>query len=123
MQKVMLILPVLFLIASGCVDDSVESRIRHKGVVLGKIRSAGGGMAISMTDSTFSNHKWRGFNNVVEALNIQLDQYKPGDKIYFIARRATIEEQFFVTTADGDESEKPTIFVEQVSTSKCTITN
>ena len=91
--------------------------------MLGKIRSAGGGMAISMTDSTFSNHKWRGFNNVVEALNIQLDQYKPGDKIYFIARRATIEEQFFVTTADGDESEKPTIFVEQVSTSKCTITN
>lgn len=123
MQRVMLILSTLILILAGCVDDSVESKICHEGFVLGKIRSAGGGIAVSMTDSTLSTHNWRGFKNVVEALNISVDLYKPGEKIYFIARRATEHEQFFVITADGDESEKPIVFVEQVSKTKCAITN
>ena len=121
MKKIELLLLCIILIVAGCVDDSVESRICHEGIVLGKIRSAGGGIAVSMTDSSFSTHRWRGHNNVIEAINIPADIYKPGEKIYFTARRASTCEQTFAISTDGDESEKPVVFVEQVSTTKCTV--
>ena len=108
-------------LALSCVDDSVEPQTCHEGTVVGKIRTVGGGLAVSMEDATFSNYKGRGFKNVIEAVNISHDLYKPGDKIYFTARRATKEEQVFAISADGDESEKPIVFVEWVSTTMCSL--
>lgn len=119
----MLLLPFIFFNVAGCIDNSVELRLCHEGIVVGKIRSAGGGIAVSMTNSTFSNRHWRGHKNVVEALNVPAHLYKPGEKIYFTAHRATPREQTSVISADGDESEKPIVFLEQVSTTGCTLNN
>lgn len=121
MKNIVLLFLCIILIVAGCVDDSVESRICHEGIILGKIRSAGGGIAVSMTDSSFSTHRWQGHNNVVEAINIPVDLYTAGDRVYFNARPATTREQTFAISTDGDESEKPVVFVEQVSTTKCAI--
>ena len=80
MKNIVLLFLCIILIVAGCVDDSVESRICHEGIILGKIRSAGGGIAVSMTDSSFSTHRWQEHNNVVEATNVPADLYMPGEK-------------------------------------------
>lgn len=64
-----------------------------------------------MTESVFSSHQWRGYGNVIEALNIPHHLYEPGKRIYFTARFATEEEKVFPITADGDESAKPLVYV------------
>ena len=102
----------------SCSDDPAESAGCHEGVVIGKIRSAGGGIAVSMSDATLSSHEWNGYNNVIEALNIPHD-LTPGTKVYIFGRRATQEESQFVITADGAESNKPLIFALEYSTVGC----
>lgn len=109
---------LLILPGNGCTKDSPEDSCFH-GIVLGKIRSGGGGVAISMFESDFSNHIWHDYNHVVEALNIPRDQWTPGKTIYFIARNITDEEKSFIITADGDESEKPIIYVLKYSFNGC----
>ena len=90
----------------------------YQGTVIGKIRSGGGGLAVSLNSTEFGAHQWRGYNNVVEALNLNL-VYPIGSKIYFKARAATDQEKMFIITADGDESAKPIIYVTVVSTESC----
>lgn len=116
-MKLIIRLLVVLLIA-GCTKDSPEEGCYH-GIVLGKIRSGGGGVAISMFESDFSNHIWHDYNHVVEALNIPRDQWTPGKTIYFIARNVTEEEKSFFITADGDESAKPIIYVLKYSFNGC----
>jgi len=116
-QIVIFILPAILLITS-CTRDTADIGCYH-GIILGKIRSAGGGVAISMFESDFSNHTWRGNRHVVEALNIPGDYWTPGKTIYFDARPATNTEKDFPVTSDGDESAKPIIFVLQFSFNAC----
>ena len=110
---------LLALIISGCVDDSVAPPTCYEGTVIGKIRSWGGGVAVSMETSTLSTHEWNGFQHVIEALNIPRDFWVRGQKIYFTARPATKEERLYFVSADGDESAKPIIFVKNFSTIEC----
>jgi hypothetical protein len=113
------ILPSLIFVALGCVDNRIEAQICYEGIVIGKFRSWGGGIAVSMEESTFSTHRWRGFENVIEALNISQDVYEPGEKIFFTGRLATKKEQVFAMSADGDESDKPVVYIDLVSTINC----
>lgn len=94
----------------------------YKGIVIGKIRSWGGGLAVSMEKNAFSNHQWRGYSNVVEALGIDMN-LAPNTVIYFNARFATEEEKNYPVSADGDESAKPIIVVSNVSLISCNPSN
>lgn len=109
---------LLSLISINCTDDSMDVQRCYEGTVIGKIRSAGGGVAVNMETPGLSTHEWNGFQHVVEALNIPRDFWVPGQKLYFTARPATREEQGPVT-ADGNESVKPLIFVITFSTVDC----
>jgi hypothetical protein len=117
-MKAMILFLLLALVTSRCSDHSVNPEICHEGTVIGKIRSWGGGIAVSMKEPTFSSHEWHGFENVVEALNLPYD-LKPGEKIYFFARLASENESTFPVSSDGDESSKPIIFVLEFSSVKC----
>lgn len=115
-----LLLPILLLAVtfSSCKDEEQDYSLCQQGTIIGKIRSGGGGPAVSVNSTVFGKHSWRGYNNVVEALNLK-QNYASGTKIYFKARPATEEEKSYIITADGDESAKPVIFVTAVSTDRC----
>lgn len=121
-MKIMSLFVLLALITSSCVHDSLDasldSQICYEGTVVGKIRSWGGGVAVSMESSVLSTHEWRGFQHVIEALNIPRDFWVPGQKLYFSARPGTDEERGY-GSADGHESAKPIIFVTAFSTVEC----
>lgn len=115
-----LLLPILLLAVtfSSCKDEEQDYSLCQQGTIIGRIRSGGGGPAVSVNSTVFGKHSWRGYNNVVEALNLK-QNYASGTKIYFKARPATEEEKSYIITADGDESAKPVIFVTAVSTDRC----
>ena len=118
-MKTMILFLLLALITSNCSNESFDAQICYEGTVIGQIRSAGGGVAVSMETSALSTHEWKGFQHVIEALNIPRDFWVPGQKIYFTARPGTAEEKGYIISADGDESAKPIIFVIAFSNIKC----
>ena len=117
-MKAMIAFLLLALVTLRCSDDSDTPLVCHEGIIIGKIRSTGGGIAVSMKDSTLSTHEWNGFDNVIEALNIphELDS---GEIIYFFARPASEDESTFTVLTDGDESNKPIIFILEFSSTRC----
>jgi len=70
---------------SSCKDEEQDYSLCQQGTIIGKIRSGGGGPAVSVNSTVFGKHSWRGYNNVVEALNLK-QNYASGTKIYFKAR-------------------------------------
>ena len=106
------------VITASCADDSMAPTTCYEGTVIGKIRSWGGGVAVSMETSALSTHEWNGFPHVIEALNIPGNFWEPGQKLYFTARSGTDEETGY-RSADGDESAKPIIFVTNFATREC----
>jgi hypothetical protein len=121
--KILGLVAVIALVASsnGCKKANPEPQSEcFKGVVIGKIRSWGGGLAVSMEKSTFSSHQWRGYNNVVEVLNLDMN-LAPNTTIYFNARLATEDEKIFAISSDGDESAKPIILASNTSTNPCNL--
>jgi hypothetical protein len=113
-------LGTLFLFQCTLCQNEVTPDLCHKAIVIGKIRSAGGGIAVSMQDKTYGTHEWRGYQNVVEVLNIMPQDFAPNTVIYFKARPATKEEkENHIVTADGDESDKPLIVAQNPSTTPC----
>ncbi len=116
MASIILLLAGIF---QGCTYNSMPEHICFEGEVIGRIRSGGGGIAVSMDTPSFGSHRWRGYKNVIEALNIPHELYQPGQRIFFRARQATEEEKSFPITADGDESEKPIVYVLAVSAVGC----
>jgi hypothetical protein len=120
-MKTMVLFLLLVLVTSRCSYHSINPQICHEGVIIGKIRSSGGGIAVSMKDSTLSSHEWHGYDNVIEALNIPDNLWQPGQNVYFFARQPTKDERFFPVTADGDESNKPLIFVLEISATRCPV--
>lgn len=119
-MKAVIVFLLFASVFTKCSEESVNSEICHEGVVIGKIRSWGGGIAISMKDSTFGSHEWNGYDNVVEVLNVPVD-LTPGKKIYIFGRLATESERSFSVSADGDESNKPVIIVLKFSSMQCPI--
>lgn len=115
MKVIILFLSLAFVNLRCTEEETVNNQTSYEGSVIGKIRSGGGGIAISMRNSTFSKHQWQGFPNVVEALNVPDSLKQSGKHLFFSARVATQEERVFIITADGDESVKPIIVVTKVS--------
>ncbi|MEX2232551.1 MAG: hypothetical protein WD824_10345 [Cyclobacteriaceae bacterium] len=112
---------LLALIISSCEDDSPNPQTCHEGLIIGRIRSGGGGWAVSVTGPGLSTHEWNGFKNVVEALNIPGNLKQPGLKLYFFSRPPTQNEKIYIITADGDESAKPLIYVIAISSVTCPV--
>lgn len=73
-----------------------------KGTVIGKIRSAGGGLAVSLDKNYKGAVNWKGEKNVIELLNIPDELKISGTELYFSSRKATFSEHGSVT-ADGHE--------------------
>lgn len=117
MWKLIKLIPLILL--AGCNQNEDMSSTCHGGTILGKIRGGGGGVAISMDDSSFGAHSWHSASNVVEALNVPDSLWVEGMRLYFIARPATETEKSFLISADGDESDKPLIFVTKFSRNDC----
>lgn len=118
-NNIILLATLIFSLAiSSCQEKDELTPGCYQGTVIGKIRSNGGGLAVSVISTEFGTHQWRGYNNVVEALNLKID-YSSGTKIYFKARTATEQEKMYPITADGDESAKPIIYMTAVSTELC----
>ncbi len=113
--KFLVLLSVVLCLFS-CQEQ--EAPVCYEGTVIGKIRSGGGGPAVSVKSTAFGSHQWGRYQNVVEALNLGFD-FEPGSKIFFQARPATEQEKSYAITADGNESAKPVIFVTAVSTDSC----
>lgn len=113
--KLVVLLSIVLCLYS-CQEQ--EAPACYEGTVIGRIRSGGGGPAVSVNSTAFGSHEWGGYQNVVEALNLGFD-FAPGSKIYFQARPATEQERSYPVTADGNESAKPVIFVTAVSTESC----
>lgn len=115
---------LVFLLLSsiyfGCKEESSGTQGKcYQGIVIGKIRSSGGGVAISMNETDLSTHEWKGFKNVVEALNFPDSLWQSGKKVFLICRQPTESEKIYPISADGDESAKPIVFVLKIATSKC----
>jgi hypothetical protein len=74
-----------------------------EGTVIGKIRSGGGGLAVSLDRNYKKSVSWQNHQNVVEVLNIPESLNKGGTTVYFTSRIATEEEKGLITS-DGDET-------------------
>jgi hypothetical protein len=94
-----LILPLIVL-SFSCKKINTDCM---KGTVIGKIRSDGGGLAVSLDKNYKGSVNWKDEKNVIELLNIPDEWKTPGTVIYFSSRKATASEQGAIT-ADGDES-------------------
>lgn len=112
---------MIFVISCTSQDDPPFGC--HSGTILGRIRGAGGGVAVSLDDTSFGNHSWHSASNVVEALHVPDSLWVNGLRIYFIARHATEAEAAFPKSADGNESDKPLIFVTAYSLTNCSSIN
>ena len=111
---------LLATISVGCNKESSDPQAKcHEGIVIGEIRSNGGGVAISMNDSDLSTHEWNGFKNVIEALNVPDSLWQDGKKVFLICRQPTESEKVYPISSDGDESAKPIVYVLKISTIKC----
>ena len=118
-QKLCFLALVGLMVGTSCEKTAPEPENNcFKGVVIGKIRSNGGGLAVSMEKTNLSTHTWRGYSNVVEALGLGVN-VAPNSVIYFNARPANVEEKNFIVTADGDESAKPIVVASNVSPNSC----
>lgn len=80
-----------------------------------KIRSGGGGVAISVNDDSFGSHNCSRYKNFIEALNVPDTLWVTGKRLFFLARPATEAEKNFIITADGAESKKPIIYVTKIT--------
>src|SRR5688572_21085504 len=121
-MKKMSLFILLALLTSSCANDSdssLDTHICYEGTVIGKIRSWGGGVAVSMKSSALSTREWKGFQHVVEVHNIPGELCVAGHKIYFSARPATAEEVNGPRSADGVSSFKPEISAITISTTEC----
>lgn len=102
--KLLLFLPILFMMLSCSEDETLSPAYNCLQVeVLGKIRSAGGGLAVKLEHPLPHTIRWQGYEHVAELLNIPVELSAPGSVFYVNARLATEDERGIIT-ADGDES-------------------
>ncbi|ELR73796.1 hypothetical protein C900_01406 [Fulvivirga imtechensis AK7] len=119
MKKIFVI--VLLALMSCSSDDDDGDLARYdclKGETIGKIRSSGGGLAVSLEDPIPLSVTWQGHANVVELLNIPVDFRKEGDEFYFSAREASEAERGPIT-ADGDETIELILYGQKFDDSSC----
>lgn len=101
----LLLFLALLCIALSCSDN--EDIPPHysclQAEVIGKIRSAGGGLAVKLTHPVPGAAHWQGHQHVAELLNIPQELSAPGSVFYVNARIASEDERGIITT-DGDET-------------------
>lgn len=117
MRKITIFLVSIILI--GMIQSC--KKVNHecmKGTVIGKIRSAGGGLAVELDKKYKGTVKWQGYKNVIELLNIPEEYKSSGTTFYFKSRNINSSDNLFVT-ADGDESIKLVLYGEQFSIYEC----
>ena len=112
------ILSIILILPLAITSCKKEKALCMKGTVIGKIRSGGGGLALSLDKNYTGAVKWNDEKNVIELLNIPTELKLPGTIIYFSSREATDEEQGIIT-ADGDESIKTILYGMEFNTTEC----
>lgn len=118
-MKNLLILVLLVLAACSSDDDSDQVRYDClKGETIGKIRSSGGGLAVSLEEPIPLSVTWEGHANVVELLNMPENFKDEGDVFFFSARKATEAERGPIT-ADGNESINLILYGLEFDSSSC----
>ena len=118
MYKVFLILIISGLLFS-CDDEILEPSVQCiEAEVIGKIRTAGGGIAVSLANPIEGVVTWQGHDNVVELLNVPVEFTFPNTVIYFKAREAKEGERGPVS-ADGDESIELILYGSEFSDKGC----
>lgn len=118
MKRTLFIFTIAAIVA---VSNSSCKKLDHqcmKAEVIGKIRTAGGGLAVSLKRNYKQTVFWKGKKHVIELLNIPVELKKPGSKFYFTSRIATANDKGPIT-ADGDESIKLVLFGEKFDQSTC----
>jgi hypothetical protein len=112
----------LTFVLAACDDTDEEPYVLNfacmKGEVIGSIRSAGGGLAVSLDKPYQGAVTWQGRNNVIELCNIPEGFQPAGTIIYFSSRRLAAGECGPVT-ADGDESIQTALYGETFSSTGC----
>ena len=95
---------ILSAVLMGCADDEVLPQASCiEGEVIGKIRSAGGGVAVALQEPMEGTVKWQDHENVIELLNVPIEFTFKGTYIYFKGREAKEGERGPISS-DGDES-------------------
>lgn len=114
-MKVYILSILLFLSFYSCKKIDATCM---QGNVVGKIRSSGGGLAVTLNKKYKNTVHWKGHKNIVEVLNIPLDMSEEGTTIYFTSRIATTVEQGPIS-ADGDEGIKLVLYGKEFNKNVC----
>lgn len=88
------------------------------GETIGTIRSLGGGIAVKLDKNYKGAVKWQGDKNVIELMNIP-DEYKTPGSVFYFSSRTKEEGEFYIISADGDESIDLILYGTKFSSSEC----
>jgi hypothetical protein len=103
----------------SCNNDEVLPQANCiEGEVVGKIRSAGGGIAVSLAEPMSGSVSWQEHENVIELLNVPIEFTFAGTPLYFKAREAKEGERGPISS-DGDESIQLVLFGTEISNVGC----
>lgn len=111
---------ILSAILFSCNDDEILPQENNciEGEVVGKIRSAGGGIAVALTEPMPGSVTWKEHENVIEVLNVPIEFTFEGTPLYFKGREAKEGEQGPISS-DGDESLQVVFYSTEVSNIGC----
>lgn len=120
MKQISLIIILLFSIfLFSCEEEDISVEYPcMQGEVLGKIRTGGGGLAVSITGPLDGAVTWKDRDNVIELLNIPVEHTVEGTIIYFNARKAKEGERGPITS-DGDETIELILYGKEFSNQGC----
>ncbi|MGK7391105.1 MAG: hypothetical protein ACNS60_12170 [Candidatus Cyclobacteriaceae bacterium M2_1C_046] len=120
MKPISLILILLFSFTLfGCEDEEIALEFPcMEGEVIGKIRTGGGGLAVSLSTPIDGAVTWQDRDNVVEVLNIPVQLTVEGTTIFFTAREAREGERGPITS-DGDETIQMVLYGKEFSDRGC----
>ncbi|MGJ3235265.1 hypothetical protein [Marivirga sp.] len=105
----------ILVFLTGCEDVEFQCL---SGEVIGKIRSSGGGLAVSLDQDHEQAVSWQGEKNVIVLLNIPDNYQSSGTTIFFTSRPATVKEKGHITD-DGDESIELVLYGLEFNDNEC----
>lgn len=119
MYKAITTIFILSTALFSCNDDEVLPQASCiEGEVVGKIRTAGGGVAVSLSEPMPGSVTWKEYENVVELLNVPIEYTFEGTPVYFKAREAKEGERGPISS-DGDESIQVVLYGTEISNIGC----
>lgn len=110
---------ILSALLFSCNDDEIlPQAMCIEGEVVGKIRSAGGGVAVSLAEPMSGSVTWKEHENVIELLNVPIEYTFAGTPVYFKSREAKEGERGPISS-DGDESIQMVLYGTEISNIGC----